>query len=135
MQKLRQQSFQMSGPQLWNSLPKSVRNLKTNNLDDFKQILDEYLCKVPDESKCDGLNPGAANVPGLVVLLNCKSCFIVVLSNLKLKNLVLKEGKAFSLRYRPHLHAFQSTCQASRPAGTQDSIVAALTHDQVSVKM
>ena len=62
VQKLRQQSFQMSGPQLWNSLPKSVRNLKTNNLDDFKQILDEYLCKVPDEPKCVGLNPGATNV-------------------------------------------------------------------------
>ena len=61
VQKLRQQSFKMSGPRLWNCLPKSVRNLKTNNLDEFKQTLDEYLSKVPDEPKCDGLSPGATN--------------------------------------------------------------------------
>ena len=61
VQKLRQQSFQMSGPRLWNYLPTSVRNLKTNNLDEFKQTLDEYLSKVPDEPKCDGLSPGATN--------------------------------------------------------------------------
>ena len=61
VQKLRLQSFQMSGPRLWNALPKSVRNLKTNNLDEFKEVLDQFLCKVPDEPKCDGLNPGATN--------------------------------------------------------------------------
>ena len=61
VQKLRLQSFQMSGPKLWNALPRSVRNLKTNDLEEFKQILDQFLCKVPDEPKCDGLNPGATN--------------------------------------------------------------------------
>ena len=62
VQKLRQQSFQMSGPRLWNCLPKSVRNMKTNEIEEFKQTLDEYLSKVPDEPKCDGLIPGASNV-------------------------------------------------------------------------
>ena len=62
VQKLRQQSFQMSGPRLWNCLPKSVRNMKTKEIEEFKQTLDEYLSKVPDEPKCDGLIPGASNV-------------------------------------------------------------------------
>ena len=35
---------------------------KSKNLDEFKQTLDEYLSKVPDEPKCDGLSPGATNV-------------------------------------------------------------------------
>ena len=39
----------------------TTRNLKTNNLEDFKEVLDLFLCKVPDEPKCDGLNPGATN--------------------------------------------------------------------------
>ena len=46
---------------LWNALPKSIRNLKTSNLEEFKEVLDLFLCKVPDEPKCDGLNPGATN--------------------------------------------------------------------------
>ena len=37
---------------------------KSKNLDEFKQTLDEYLSKVPDEPKCDGLSPGATNVHG-----------------------------------------------------------------------
>ena len=62
VQKLRQQSFQMSGTRLWNCLAKGVSNLKRNNLDESKQMLGEYLCKVPDEPKCDGLNAGATNL-------------------------------------------------------------------------
>ena len=61
VQKLREQSFQMAGPKLWNCLPKSVRNLKTTSLDEFKQLLDDFLCKVPDEPKSETLSPGATN--------------------------------------------------------------------------
>ena len=61
VQKLREQSFQMAGPKLWNCLPKSVRNLKTTSQDEFKQVLDDFLCKVPDEPKCETLSPGATN--------------------------------------------------------------------------
>ena len=58
VQNLRRQSFQVAGPKLWNCLPKNVRNFRGNQ-DEFKQILDKFLSKVPDEPKADGLIPGA----------------------------------------------------------------------------
>ena len=61
MQNLRRQSFQVAGPKLWNSLPKNVRNFKGNQ-DEFKRKLDQFLTKVPDEPKADGLIPGAIDV-------------------------------------------------------------------------
>ena len=61
VQNLRRQSFQVAGPKLWNCLPKNVRNFKGNQ-DEFKQILDHFLNKVPDEPKADGLIPGAIDV-------------------------------------------------------------------------
>ena len=60
VQNLRRQSFQVAGPKLWNCLPKNVRNFRGNQ-DDFKQILDKFLSKVPDEPKADGLIPGAVD--------------------------------------------------------------------------
>ena len=63
VQNLRRQSFQVAGPKLWNCLPKNVRNFKGNQ-DDFKQILDLFLTKVPDEPRADGLIPGAMDVNG-----------------------------------------------------------------------
>ena len=60
VQNLRRQSFQVAGPKLWNCLPKNVRNFKGNQVD-FKQTLDKFLCKVPDEPKADGLIPGAVD--------------------------------------------------------------------------
>ena len=62
VQKLRRQSFQMSGPKLWNSLPKNLRNLKNCSLEQFKELLDCFLAKVPDEPKAEGLTPGATDV-------------------------------------------------------------------------
>ena len=58
---LRRQSFQIAGPRLWNCLPKNVRNFKGNQ-DEFKEILDQFLTKVPDEPKAEGLIPGATDV-------------------------------------------------------------------------
>ena len=60
VQNLRRQSFQVAGPRLWNCFPKNVRNFKGNQ-DEFKQILDHFLNKVPDEPKADGLIPGAVD--------------------------------------------------------------------------
>ena len=37
-----------------------MRNFRGNQ-DDFKQILDKFLSKVPDEPKADGLIPGAVD--------------------------------------------------------------------------
>ena len=62
VQRLRKQSFQMSGPKLWNSLPKNLRNVRNCGLDQFKELLDCFLTKVPDEPKADGLIPGATDV-------------------------------------------------------------------------
>ena len=58
VQNLRRQSFQVAGPKLWNCLPKNVRNFQGSQ-DDFKEILDQFLTKVPDEPKTEGLTPGA----------------------------------------------------------------------------
>ena len=58
VQNLRRQSFQVAGPKLWNCLPKNVRNFRGTQ-EDFKQILDQFLSKVPDEPKANGLIPGA----------------------------------------------------------------------------
>ena len=60
VQNLRRQSFQVAGPKLWNCLPKNVRNFRGNQVD-FKQTLDQFLSKVPDEPKADGLIPGAVD--------------------------------------------------------------------------
>jgi len=59
-QNLRRQSFQVAGPKLWNCLPKNVRNFRGNQID-FKETLDHFLSKVPDEPKADGLIPGAVD--------------------------------------------------------------------------
>ena len=61
VQKLRRQSFQVAGSRLWNCLPKNMRNFKGNQ-DEFKEILDQFLTKVPDEPKAEGLIPGATDV-------------------------------------------------------------------------
>ena len=61
-QKLRRQSFQMSGPKLWNALPRNLRNINTCSLDQFKEVLDCFLSKVPDEPKTENLTPGATDV-------------------------------------------------------------------------
>ena len=62
VQKCRRQSFQMAGPKLWNSLPKNVRNVKNCGIEQFKEALDNFLSKVPDEPKTDGLTPGATDL-------------------------------------------------------------------------
>ena len=61
VQTLRNQSFQVSGPRLFNSIPKSIRNLKNCDLSVFKEKLDLFSVKVPDEPKTRTLTPGATN--------------------------------------------------------------------------
>ena len=40
VQSLRESSFQVMGPRLFNSLPKSLRNLQKGSIEDFKIMLD-----------------------------------------------------------------------------------------------
>ena len=58
---LRTQSFQVNGPQLFNSLPVNIRNISKVSVEEFKGKLDEFLMKIPDEPKVEGLTPGACN--------------------------------------------------------------------------
>ena len=53
----RDESFQVSGPRLFNSLPKYLRDVTKCAQDEFKKKLDEYLTRVPDEPKIGGLMP------------------------------------------------------------------------------
>ena len=58
---LREQSFQVHGPQLFNALPKDIRNLQKISLDDFKSKLDQYLMTIPDQPKIGELVPSTCD--------------------------------------------------------------------------
>ena len=60
-QTLREKSFQVHGAKLFNSLPKSIRNLTKLSVDGFKQKLDVYLQSIPDEPILPGYTPSACN--------------------------------------------------------------------------
>ena len=53
----RENSFQVTGPKLFNAMPKYIRNMKNCQTDEFKEKLDSYLTGVPDEPKVSGLMP------------------------------------------------------------------------------
>ena len=59
IQKIRETSFQMSGPKLFNQLPRELRDLTKMGVEEFKQELDKFLQKIPDQPKCPGLTPVA----------------------------------------------------------------------------
>ena len=58
---LRDQSFQVHGPRLFNSLPKSIRNKTKCNTEEFKEILDQYLTQIPDQPMVGDLVPNPIN--------------------------------------------------------------------------
>ena len=58
---LRNQSFQSSGPRLWNSLPKNIRNKTRCSQEEFKEMLDLFLSEVPDEPRASSCVPGACD--------------------------------------------------------------------------
>ena len=58
---LREQSFQVNGPRLFNSIPKQVRNMTKVPVDEFKAKLDKFLEKITDQPNVDGLTPAACN--------------------------------------------------------------------------
>ena len=59
IQTLREQTFQVNGPQLYNILPANVRNMTRCSIDEFKMKLDKFLEGIPDEPSVRGLTPGA----------------------------------------------------------------------------
>ena len=74
--KLREASFQESGPKLFNNLPTNIRNLNNISVEEFKGTLDKVISEVPDEPKVDGLTPAAMtglqeeDLTGLCVFLS-----------------------------------------------------------------
>ena len=58
---MRNNSYQVIGPRLFNALPKELRNMKCSKAD-FKFALDTFLCKIPDEPQCPNLVPGATDM-------------------------------------------------------------------------
>ena len=61
---MKDNSFQKNGPKLFNSLPKVLRNMKKCTEEDFKEELDKYLQKLPDQPKIDGLIPWGQDQEG-----------------------------------------------------------------------
>ena len=64
VQTMKDNSFQTNGPKLFNSLPKVLRNMKKCSEEDFKEELDKYLQKLPDQPKIDGLIPWGQDQEG-----------------------------------------------------------------------
>lgn len=61
VQNLRHQSFQMAGPQLFNSLPRTLRDLEKIPIEDFKEKLDLFLATIPDHPKIGDMVPNICN--------------------------------------------------------------------------
>ena len=61
IQTIRENSFQIAGPKLFNCLPAQIRNTTKCSIDDFKFKLDQYLARIPDEPKLPGYIPTATN--------------------------------------------------------------------------
>ena len=61
IQTLRENSFQINGPKLFNCLPKKIRNKKGCSIEEFKAELDQFLEKIPDQPKSEGYIPNACN--------------------------------------------------------------------------
>ena len=57
---MREQSFQVNGARLFNSLPKKLRSMRQSQ-DDFKASLDQFLATVPDQTRMGGPVPGATD--------------------------------------------------------------------------
>ena len=73
IQTLKENSFQVNGPNLFNSL----RNMKQCTSDDFKMELDKHLQMMPDQPKTDGLIPWGQDMegePSTSILHQAASC-------------------------------------------------------------
>ena len=57
----RLQSFQVGGQKAFNSLPNYIINTSTCSVEEFKEKLDRFLCKVPDEPKVGDLVPAGSH--------------------------------------------------------------------------
>ena len=62
VRKLREQSFQVDGPKLFNSLPKYLRDLTKVPVEELKEQLDKFLETIPDQPCIGGLTTAACDL-------------------------------------------------------------------------
>ena len=58
---IRESSFQVHGPKLFNSLPLFLRKMTKCGVLEFKEKLDNYLTRIPDEPKVGQLYPACCD--------------------------------------------------------------------------
>ena len=58
---IREGSFMINGPKLFNALPPVLRDISNCSVDVFKSHLDKFLMGIPDEPICDNLKPNVIN--------------------------------------------------------------------------
>ena len=58
---LRDQSFQVRGPRLFNALPRNIRNTTKVPVEEFKEKLDNFLSLLPDKPKVGDLVPNVCD--------------------------------------------------------------------------
>ena len=61
VQSLREQSFQRAGPNLFNSLPRYLRDIRNKSTEEFKEKLDKFLTNLPDQPMIGDLIPQVCN--------------------------------------------------------------------------
>ena len=59
---LREASFQVHGPKLFNMLPKNIRGMTKCGIADFKEQLDSFLSTIPDQPKIGHLVPATCSL-------------------------------------------------------------------------
>ena len=57
VQNLHDQNFQVTGPRLFNSLPRHIRDTSKATVEEFKEKLDKFLAVLPDEPKIGEMIP------------------------------------------------------------------------------
>ena len=55
---MKDQTFQVNGPKLFNRLLANILNLSKCLIEDFKMAKDKYLERVPDKPNVRGVRPG-----------------------------------------------------------------------------
>ncbi len=64
---LRESSFNVRGPRLFNKLPDSLRNITMCKVENFKSKLDKYLSTIPDKPLVNGYQKFSANYSNSIV--------------------------------------------------------------------
>ena len=61
VRRARESSLQVKGAQLFNVIPRALRDIETGAVDQFKVRLDEWLSTIPDQPTIQGRQRAAAS--------------------------------------------------------------------------